>query len=121
MDNFLSLKVTYAALERAFQKLGFRISIKETHRLYEHDASGSIHAMPLNISMDQPVRPAHLSSARHAIVAFKVADEATLTQLLTEQEPDEFVSSHAMTNGRTPRRGHVAKPRIPVAPPVEAH
>ncbi len=117
MDNFLSLNVTYAALERAFQKLGFRISIKETHRLYEHDASGSIHAMPLNIPMDQPVRPAHLSSARHAVVAFKVTDEATLTKLLTEPEQGEAVSSHAMTSGHASHRSRAAKPNAP----VEAH
>jgi len=122
MDNFLSLNVTYAALESAFYKLGFRISVKETHRLYEHDASGSIHAMPLNIPMDQPVRPAHLSSARHAVVAFGVADQATLERLLTEQAPTEQVSAPAKAAARTAPRRRSRQPGSPQPPvPAEAH
>lgn len=119
MDKFHYLKVTHATLEQALLKLGFKVSLHETHRLYENEEHGTLLMLPPNIPMEQQVRPAHLSSVRHAVVAFKVADEAMLTKLLTE--PGLAASPDVNGEGHTAHRGHSAKPRIPTpAIPVEA-
>lgn len=120
MDKFHYLKVTHAKLEQVLLKLGFEVSLFETHRLYKNKERGALLLLPPNIPMEQQVRPAHLSSARHAVVAFKVADEATLTKMLTEPEPSALVSHPTTANGHISRRTRSAKPRTHAAPTVEA-
>lgn len=98
MDKFHYLEVTHAALEKALLNLGFKVSLYETYRRYEHQGHGAILMLPSNIPMQQQVRPAHLASARHEVVAMGVADEETFVKLL--MEPDRPVQVHANGNGR---------------------
>lgn len=118
MDNFLALSVTYGDLERALLKLDFSLTIAEPHRLYYNDAKESFFGFSLSIPLDQKVRPVHLSSAHHAVVAMGISDEATFRKLLTV--PEAEVPRHATANGHAPRRSRSAKPHVPVpAVPVE--
>ena len=86
MSEFQELKVTYGSLERALLTLGYALSLHETHRLYQHEASGSIYTLSPDVSMRQQVCSAHLLSLRHAVVRMGVADEERLRTLLTVSE-----------------------------------
>ena len=122
MDKFHYLKVTHAALDHALRELGFRVSQHETYRLYENKEHGTLLMLPPDIPMSHWVRPAHLSSARQAVVAFGVADQATLEKLLTDSAPDEQVPAPATapndaTHRRRPHRTSISPPAVP----AEAH
>ena len=122
MDKFHYLEVTHAALERALLRLGFEVSQHETHRLYENKEHGTLLMLPPDISMEQQVRPAHLSSARHAVVSFGVTDQATLERLLMEQGPGGQAPPPAEVGSPTAYRRRSHSPSIPPPTvPVEAH
>lgn len=89
VGKFHYLEVTHAALERALLKLDFKVSSCETHRLYENKEHGTLLMMPPCISMERQVRPALLSSARHTVAAYRVADRAALERPPTEEAPTE--------------------------------
>lgn len=118
MDKFHPLKVTHTELERVLLDLGSSVSLHETHRLYENKAHRSLLLLPPDIPMEQQVRPTHLSSVRHAVVAFGVADEATLTTLLLGPGVSVFDSSSA--NGHAPDRSRSSQRPAPAGSPVEA-
>jgi len=124
MDNFLDLRVSYGALERVLLKLDFSLTVTEQHRLYfyKDGEKESVFGFALNISLGQKVRPAHLSSARHAVVAMGVADQATLERLLAEQAPAEQALTSAKAATRTAPKRRSRQPSIPSpAFPAEAH
>ncbi len=104
MVDFQALKVTYGALDQTLRELGYEISVYETHRLYKHEASGSVYTLSPDILMEQQVRPAHLLSLRHAVVHMGAADEATLRALLTELSSNAQVPPPAKSNGHSPSR-----------------
>lgn len=122
MVDFQELKVTYGALDRALLALGYALSLHETHRLYQHKASGSVYTLSPHVPMEQQVRPAHLLSLRHAVVHMGAADEASLRALLMEPTPITEASLHTASNGHAPIRGRITKPRAhAAAPSVESH
>ncbi len=122
MDKFLALSVTYGDLERALLELNFSLTIAEPHRLYYYyndDAKESFFGFALSISLDQKVRPAHLSSVRHAVVAMGVSDEETFRRLLTVPHLDTGASYPASANSHAPRSSRSVKSHV-LPPPVPA-
>ena len=121
MDNFLALDVSYEDLESALLRLGFSLTISDLHRLYYHAEPESFFGFSRDIALQQRVRPAHLSSARHAVVAMGVANEETFRNLLAKLDSSAETFCHPNTNGHVPLRSHTHHSHTSVAPLTEAH
>lgn len=120
MDSLLEKNITYGALDRALLTLGFQQTTYPTHRLYEKEEQGAVVMLPRNIQMDEAARAVHLLTARHTVSGMGIAGEEEFEKLLTDfhETKPHFPKT---ADGHPSRRGRVAKPRVPVAPPVEAH
>lgn len=121
MDNLLAQSITYGALERTLQALGFREETYETHRLYKQKEQGAVIVLPRDLEKTEKAHAAHLLTARHTITGMGIADEAEFEELLAASEEPRLDLTEIKHYSHAHRRRQTRKQGALAAPPVEAH